>query len=82
MPRMHWVILRTVRFHIPRRSVSTPVSLISFVIVYGWPNGFSFILSFLSPVWTICVWFFTLELLMTGSELNHGATSRYRLFRF
>ena len=24
------------------------------LVVDGWPNGFAFILGFLSPVWTIC----------------------------
>ena len=28
-----------------------------FAVVYDWPNGFAFILSFLAPVWTICAHF-------------------------
>jgi len=28
-----------------------------FLVVYDWPNGFAFILSFLAPVWTICAYF-------------------------
>jgi hypothetical protein len=31
---------------------------LGFVVVYDWPSGFAFILSFMAPVWTICAHFF------------------------
>lgn len=46
--------------------------------VNGWPNGYAFIMSFLAPLWTICMW----KYLYPSQDLTNARLLRFKCAYF